>query len=150
MGVTQPIDSALTITSMESIEDHVERCASSNLDQQLWTIEYSSQFPVAGQDIDEATAIKEIDNIITAAQEKNEALGITGRLLYAIKECEVFQVLEGPKDKVVALYQTISADSRHSNVNVIHEDTITERVHSTWMGKCCMDGSARAWAELKF
>ena len=98
---------------MESIEDHLERCASANLDQQLWTLEYCSQFPIAGQDIDEAAATREIDKIITAAQEKNEvvciamhhareclatcdltavlsqALGITGRLLYAIKECEV-------------------------------------------------------------
>ena len=59
-------------------------------------------------------------------------------------------MLEGPKDKLKALFQTISADSRHSNVTVTNEVAITERVHSTWMGKCCMDGSARAWAELKW
>ena len=53
---------------MESID------ASAALDQQLWTIEYTSEFPAPGQDIDEAAAINEIDKIIASAQGKNEVV----------------------------------------------------------------------------
>ena len=41
---------------------------------QLWTIEYTSEFPAPGQDIDEAAAINDIDKIIASAQGKNEVI----------------------------------------------------------------------------
>ena len=64
-----------------------------------------------------------------------------------LSDCDqVFQALEGPRDKVESLFDLISADSRHSSISVSKAGAITERVHSTWMGKCCVEwADAAAW-----
>ena len=47
-------------------------------------------------------------------------------------EGKFIQVLEGPKENVVALYDKISHDPRHKKVTVVLEGTTNERMFSDW------------------
>ena len=58
--------------------------------------------------------------------------------------------MEGPKHIVIALFDKISLDGRHSEVNLVNSAAIHTRVHDSWMGKSCVDGSSRAWSQLKW
>lgn len=57
---------------------------------------------------------KEVDEILTSAEEYNTKNGFTGLLLYS--EGNFFQVLEGEKEQVENLFETIKKDSRHFNL----------------------------------
>ena len=61
--------------------------------------------------------ISEIDVMLERARPKNEVLGITGMLLY--KDGNFLQCLEGEEAAVTKLANTISQDSRHSDVLVL-------------------------------
>ncbi len=68
--------------------------------------------------------------VLNVSRDKNKHLEITGMLLYA-SNCFV-QVLEGPKDNIDQLYETIVADSRHYNVILTLYETIPERSFPNW------------------
>ena len=61
---------------------------------------------------------------------KNQALDITGMLLY--HDREIMQILEGEEDKVKALFQTILMDNRHRSIEVIYEGNIKDRAFGEW------------------
>ncbi len=56
-------------------------------------------------------------NLLRVSSLNNRSRGITGLLLY-VKDRFV-QLLEGEKEKVLALYQTIGEDTRHAHVNTL-------------------------------
>lgn len=71
-----------------------------------------------------------IDSILAQSRTHNPGLGITGVLCHG---GNVFmQVLEGGRDAVNALYNTIVRDERHHQVMVLHYEEITERHFSGW------------------
>lgn len=77
----------------------------------------------------------ELAALLRTARLNNEALGLTGMLLYA--EGSFFQVLEGPQETVDALYARIEADPRHAQVTRIIREPIPRRFFSAWsMGFC--------------
>ena len=57
---------------------------------------------------------KEIENLLAEWRDKNSNKDIKGILLFS--EGHFFQVLEGEKEKVLALYYSIMEDPRHSNI----------------------------------
>jgi hypothetical protein len=60
----------------------------------------------------------------------NSRLGITGVLCYTD---ELFiQVLEGGRDEVCELYNTIVRDDRHQNVRILSFEEIRERRFGNW------------------
>ena len=61
---------------------------------------------------------------------KNEALGLTGLLLYS--NGNIIQVLEGPQDAVELTFRTIEADPRHRGVLVLLREQIESRAFSDW------------------
>jgi EAL domain-containing protein (putative c-di-GMP-specific phosphodiesterase class I) len=64
------------------------------------------------------------------AGRRNEALGITGLL---IRMGEYFlQVLEGPASAVMALYDAIAADPRHTAVVLIRSEPVARRRFQSW------------------
>ena len=71
-----------------------------------------------------------LDEILSSARENNGKNDITGMLLF--HEGSFIQVLEGEKDKVLALYEKISADPRHENTNVVLRTEVEERAFSQW------------------
>ncbi|MBU3027032.1 BLUF domain-containing protein [Zobellia galactanivorans] len=67
----------------------------------------------------------EIEKIITKWREYNKANSITGCLMTYKHKC--IQILEGPKDAIKALYNTIESDNRHHNTSIFSENPIDER-----------------------
>ena len=73
---------------------------------------------------------EELDSILLDARAGNAKAGVTGMLLYA--EGTFFQVLEGDGPVVRALFERISADTRHRGVIKLVEREISERTFSEW------------------
>ena len=68
--------------------------------------------------------------ILAQAQANNPAQGITGVLCQG--QGFFFQVIEGERSKVNALYRRISADKRHQDVEILHYEEIHERRFGQW------------------
>ncbi len=79
-----------------------------------------------------------IDNIIAQSKKNNPTAGITGILCYS--GSMFMQVLEGGRKAVNEVYGRIVRDARHSDVQVLHYEEITERCFAGWtMGKANLD-----------
>ena len=72
----------------------------------------------------------DIPQLLEKTRSANASRGITGMLLYI--EGSFFQVLEGDGASVDALFQMISADSRHKHVTLIIREPIAERSFGGW------------------
>ncbi|EAQ96248.2 BLUF domain-containing protein [Congregibacter litoralis] len=82
-----------------------------------------------------STQTRPLDNaqmldILEVAREKNAQLGVTGVLLH--RQDSFFQVLEGAKEEVKALFEKISKDFRHERVEVVTEGPIQNREYNDW------------------
>jgi hypothetical protein len=64
------------------------------------------------------------------AQTHNAVQGITGVLCQG--QGFFFQVLEGERSRVNALYRRICVDKRHQAVDVLHYEEIKERLFAQW------------------
>jgi hypothetical protein len=71
-----------------------------------------------------------LDSILLQSQKHNPKLGITGILCYS--EDLFLQVLEGGRDEVCDLYNTIVRDDRHTNVRILTYQEISERNFGGW------------------
>jgi Sensors of blue-light using FAD len=69
-------------------------------------------------------------SILMQAQTHNRAQGITGVLCQG--QGFFFQVLEGERSRVNALYRRICADARHKDVELLRYEDITERQFDRW------------------
>ena len=72
----------------------------------------------------------EIPGLLAQIRQNNEALGVTGMLLYI--EGSFFQVLEGPPDVVDALIRKIQTDPRHTRITIVIREPIAKRDFSEW------------------
>jgi hypothetical protein len=68
--------------------------------------------------------------LLEQSRTKNARLDLTGMLLY--KDGNFMQVLEGPDQAVVQLYDTIERDERHHQVMRLLRRTIAEREFASW------------------
>jgi hypothetical protein len=68
--------------------------------------------------------------ILEKAQANNLANGITGVLCQG--QGVYLQALEGERSTVTRLYARIYADTRHTNVEMIHCESIVKRRYETW------------------
>ena len=87
--------------------------------------------------------------ILRQARLNNEQSGVTGILIFS--DGYFFQVLEGEENIVADLYQTISADDRHSEIQLLLEEDIEKRSFPDW-GMAYATLSAREmgnWAGLR-
>lgn len=82
-----------------------------------------------------STAVRPMDGkalarILRTARDNNEALGVTGLLLY--KGRHFMQILEGDAEAVRNLFATIADDPRHEDVVVLYEDATDVRDFGAW------------------
>ena len=71
-----------------------------------------------------------VESILAQSRQHNPRLGITGILCYSN---DLFlQVLEGGRDEVCELYNTIVRDDRHTNVRILTYEEISERRFGNW------------------
>ena len=71
-----------------------------------------------------------IDSILAQSRAHNPRLGITGVLCYS--QDLFLQVLEGGRDEVCELYNTIVRDERHDHVRILSYEEIAERRFGNW------------------
>ena len=71
-----------------------------------------------------------IDAILAQSRAHNPRLGITGILCYS--DDLFMQVLEGGRDEVCELFNTIVRDPRHEHVRILSFDEIRERRFGSW------------------
>ena len=76
------------------------------------------------------TSIKEMVNL---ARENNKSKGITGLLL--MQQYQAMQVLEGNNLEVTQLFAKICSDIRHSHIEIVSVNQITERHFDIWKMK---------------
>lgn len=84
---------------------------------------------------------EELDELLVVARRNNEALGVTGMLLY--EKGSFFQILEGPSEAVEPLYAKIGTDKRHASISKLILEPIEERNFPNWSmghGACCRAG----------
>lgn len=78
--------------------------------------------------------------ILEVARRINRGHGLTGLLLFHAGS--FLQVLEGEQDAVRETYARISADRRHTDLQLLFEEAITERQFADWsMGFQALDGN---------
>ncbi|PAX06689.1 BLUF domain-containing protein [Sphingomonas lenta] len=78
----------------------------------------------------EAVSAAELQRILAASRRNNGRDGITGLLFFDGKR--FLQALEGEADKVVAAFERIRDDARHSGVVVLSRREIAEREFGDW------------------
>lgn len=68
--------------------------------------------------------------LVGKARARNRKLSVTGMLLY--EDGCFLQTLEGPPDKLNALWSSIKHDPRHDHIEVLSEHMVPSRVFSDW------------------
>jgi hypothetical protein len=71
-----------------------------------------------------------LNDILEESRKNNPALGITG--LLCVSDDIFMQVLEGGRDEVCELYNTIVRDNRHQHVRLLSYEEIAERRFGNW------------------
>ncbi|MEY3996307.1 MAG: hypothetical protein RL344_650 [Pseudomonadota bacterium] len=80
--------------------------------------------------LSDAAVTELTESILSTSRQHNTAKGITGVLIY--NNTIVMQLLEGGREQVNALYNTISQDKRHSDVVILDFEEIAHRKFSDW------------------
>ena len=78
----------------------------------------------------EGQSLAELVRDLEGFRERNLSLGITGCI--AFEGQRIMQVLEGPKARVEALFETIARDPRHCDVIQIERKTIDRVSFGHW------------------
>ncbi|WP_416881985.1 BLUF domain-containing protein [Marivita sp.] len=83
--------------------------------------------------------LSEVRELLIKAQINNHFNDVTGLLLF---DGDSFvQVLEGPKDKVMALFEKIARDPRHTQFTTLMEREVPQRDFGQWsMGLAHIEG----------
>ncbi len=73
---------------------------------------------------------EELLEILQVSRDNNSSKDISGLLLY--KGGNFMQVLEGPDEAVMSLYEKIASDPRHKAVSIISKEQIQKRQFPAW------------------
>ena len=79
---------------------------------------------------DESFSIPEIYGMLSKAKDYNAEHGITGCLLY--HNNQFLQLLEGEENQVLNLFQRISMDERHRDIQILESNHTERRVFDDW------------------
>jgi hypothetical protein len=71
-----------------------------------------------------------IADILASARKNNVKSGVTGALLFS-DGCFA-QVLEGPRETIEGIFETIQCDARHCDVAIMHLHPIEARSFGNW------------------
>ena len=100
----------------------------------VFRLVYRSRLSIPPDDVE-----GEVARILEAARTKNPQHGITGALV--VWEDNVVQTLEGEEGVVRGLYETISRDPRHVQVDLVEETSGVERAFTRWSMARVSDGA---------
>ncbi|MBU2907716.1 BLUF domain-containing protein [Arenibacter algicola] len=89
----------------------------------MYQLSYSSK---AIQDISEEV----ISGILETSRERNEAIGVTGCLVF--HKLSFVQIIEGEKSHIQSLFEEIRQDKRHRDVTLLWEGKNNGRNFGDW------------------
>jgi hypothetical protein len=93
----------------------------------LFSLAYFSRNAIKGTADEMRSAIADI---LACARRNNARHGVTGALLFS-DGCFA-QVLEGAREDVEAVFETIQCDARHEDVTIMHLHEVEERSFGAW------------------
>jgi hypothetical protein len=99
---------------------------------------YRSHMTIEGEP---QAAADEIRRILSWSREWNRRAGITGALLFDLRQFA--QVLGGPPEAAKNLFGHISCDKRHKDVTLLERGSVPSREFPTWSMAYC-EGSVEA------
>src|SRR5579862_4162661 len=73
---------------------------------------------------------EQLQELVVAARQNNERLGVTGLLLY--KNASFLQVLEGEEGKTRRLFEKIRQDPRHESLVTLRRRMVETRSFPDW------------------
>lgn len=73
---------------------------------------------------------KTISDILTTSRRNNTRSGVTGALV--CRSDLYFQYLEGPVEAVDKTFEKIKSDTRHSQIQVLKNDTTNRKLFASW------------------
>lgn len=73
---------------------------------------------------------EDVKNILASSQRNNAALSVTGLLLFDGQR--YIQILEGDSTNVDSLFEVISQDSRHHDLELLHKGQVKGRSFENW------------------
>ena len=97
------------------------------MSESLSSLAYFSRNAIDG---DPAAVQLEIGRILASARRNNARLGVTGALVYS-DGCFA-QVLEGEREHVEAVFESIQCDPRHRDVTILHLHEVERRSFGEW------------------
>jgi methanogenic corrinoid protein MtbC1 len=68
--------------------------------------------------------------ILTSAQSRNKAEGLTGVLVY--DRGAYFQWLEGPTEALRRVWDSICSDTRHRHITILRDEPVSDRLFDGW------------------
>jgi len=74
---------------------------------------------------------KDMRDLLEQARRNNAKFNVTGLLFFGSNK--FIQILEGPEESVRQVYKNIRADTRHTNVTLLHEAEIQQRSFGSWL-----------------
>jgi hypothetical protein len=77
-----------------------------------------------------AETMQAVDDILAKARHHNEAVDVTGALLFT--EGRFVQVLEGERDKVHKIFDRIGTDARHADIEILSAQYSDRRRFKEW------------------
>ena len=99
--------------------------ADSTSTESVFRLVYRSRLNARPEDVE-----TEVANILSASRRNNPAKNITGALV--VWDIDVVQTLEGDEQVVRDLYETITRDPRHENLQLVEESPGVERTFVKW------------------
>lgn len=97
------------------------------MNDSLHRLVYISRNKIGG---DSNNLQKEISQILRSARKNNSEVDVTGALMFT---ADYFaQALEGPYDRVQALFDRIQQDDRHSDMIMIDFSEVENRLFAEW------------------
>lgn len=88
----------------------------------------------------EATRRADLGELFSSARSNNKRSGITGALL--LTNDRFVQTLEGDERSVRRLFDSIQADTRHQDVELLEAEPVAERVFARWAMAEVAEGDA--------
>lgn len=77
-----------------------------------------------------AMSFEDLNAILDASRRNNRRNGVTGMLLHLDRG--FLQVLEGPKEAVMTIFEQIKSDPRHHGVRLLLQQEIDGRLFEEW------------------
>lgn len=97
------------------------------MSEPLFSLAYFSRNAIEGTP---SQVRSHIEEILSSARRNNGRNGVTGALLFS-DGCFA-QVLEGAREDIEAIFETIQCDPRHSDVTIMHLHPVEQRGFGAW------------------